>query len=221
MSGPGPCQTRSPPRSAKDTLWCLLTDPYHYCIAPWLVVLAAWPSLAVELIRNGTWTSPFDFSSPVFPVTYGTSLVVFLLLVRIGGPRVGWGVAAFYGFGTVVGSIGLFELVLDEFFPNTDYLFKFVMFTFALSGLVSVRRWAVRGWIAPMVVAWILVFFVWVFVDPTLPTSDTDATPLLLNAITKVGSLVVCSTPLALGFLRTPVVTESDRADRSGPPSAT
>ncbi|MGC2034622.1 MAG: hypothetical protein WA761_04145 [Thermoplasmata archaeon] len=177
----------------------ILREPYHYFVLPILAYFAAYPSSLVELLRNGTWTASFDFKSPVFPITYVVAIGLFVLLILGLRGRVGWFVAAFYAVSIDCGAVGMYELVLDEFFPNTFYLFKLGMFSLVLFGLVSLRLWKIDGWTLVRGVAWFAVFFLWVFVAPSLPDSRADTLPFLFNALTKIGAFVVFASPLYLG----------------------
>ena len=77
--------------------------------------------------------------SAVFPVTYAASVVAFALLLFQERPSLGWIVAALYSFSHLVGAIGLYELVLDEFSLNTMYLLKLLSVASVLFGLISLR----------------------------------------------------------------------------------
>jgi hypothetical protein len=165
-----------------------------------VVMLVIYPGVTLELIRNGAWVSPFDYSSAIFPVTYGASAAAFVLFVMLGKKKLGWYVAAAYSFSNVVGAIGLYELVLDEFFPNTMYLGKLLMLTFVLFGTISLQSRKLSMTEFRLVFVWIVLFFAWVFVDPTIPASRSDTIPFLFNAVTKVAAFAVFSIPLYLGL---------------------
>lgn len=189
-----------------------LTNRYHYLALPLIGFLVAYPAAALELIRNGSWTASFDYSSAVFPITYATSVAAFALFIALGRRTLGWVVATLYSFSNVVGAIGLYELVLDEFFPNTDYLLKLLCGTFVLFGLISLRVTRVSSLELWLIVAWVSIFFVWVFVAPSLPTARSDTAPFLFNSVTKVGGFVVFSFPLYLG-LRSRLAVRTERRD--------
>jgi hypothetical protein len=192
----------SPIRGMRFKVRRFLSNPYHYLALPLLALLAIYPSFLAALIQNGTWNSSFDYSSAVFPVTYGAALALFIAFVLAGRKRFGWAVATFYSLGCVTGSVGLFELVFDEFFPNTLYLLKLAMFTFVLFGLVSVRSWRIHPVELAAVVGWVGLFFVWVFLDPTLPAMRAATVPFVFNAVTKLGAFGVFCLPFVLGLRR-------------------
>ncbi|MCI4320257.1 MAG: hypothetical protein L3K23_09060 [Thermoplasmata archaeon] len=184
--------------------WKFLMNPYHYLVLPLLALFAVFPSFLAEMLRNGTWNSPFDYSSAVYPVTYVTAVAVFLGLLWMARTRFGWWLGAFYSLGCVFGSVGLFELVFDEFFPNTLYLLKLAMFTFVLFGLASFRSWRFHAVWLLLVIVWVTLFFAWVFINPTLPPVRAATVPFAFNAITKVVAFGVFSLPFALGLRRRP-----------------
>ncbi len=197
---------------ARAFLW----NPYHYLALPLIALLLLWPGLSETLAGNALWTASFDYSSAVFPVTYAASLAVLALFLLAGRQRLGLGRAAFYGLGIAVGSIGLFELVFDEFFPNTFYPGKFAMFAFVLFGLTSVRSWRAHWAELPLTLGWITLFFAWVFVHPAVPVSRSDLVPLTFNIMTKIGAFLVFGTPLFLGIRQPPGPPLRSQVPRGG-----
>lgn len=182
-------------------LLAFLRNPFHYLVLPLVVYFSLYPSLVLELARNGTWTSSFNYSSAVFPVTYTTALILFVATVWLSSRRIGLVHSLFYSVSLDFGAVGLFELVFDEFFPNTAYAFKLGMFCFVLFGCVSFTRWKFSWLELSAVIVWISLFFGWVFLAPSIPTSRGDTVPFLFNALTKLAAFVVFFLPFLTGVL--------------------
>jgi len=180
-----------------------LRNPYHYLALPLLALSTlsgVYHQLFYNVILNGIWDSPFNYSSPVFPVTYGTALVVFVGLLLVLHKKVGWLVGALYAVAADVGAVGLYELVFEGFFIQSDpFPFKFFMFTFALFGLVSFRVWKVAPIELWLLIGWISLFFLWAYFDPSIPTSMGDTAPFVLNSVTKVWTFTLYAVPLLMG----------------------
>ena len=180
-----------------------LLNPYHYLAVPMILLIGVYPDFYYNLLLNGTWTSRFNYSSPVFPVTYVTALGVFLLLLLGLRKEHGWIVAGIYAVCADLGAVGLYELVFEGFWIQSNpFPFKFFVFTLALSGLVSYRSWRIAPIELWLLVGWVSLFFAWAYVDPHVPRSTSDTVPLLFNAATKVWSFALYSVPLALGVRR-------------------